>query len=212
VVTAAQLIDYGIVSAVLIAIPGPSVLFLVGRAFARGRRTALASVVGNALGVYLVAVAVAFGLGTVVARSDTAFEIVKFVGAAYLVYLGIAAVTHRRRLASALGAEQPAHRTVRSAADGFLVGVANPKALVIFGAVLPQFVNRAAGHVPSQMLVLALVSFGTALVSDSCWVLAASTFRRWLASSPRRLEMIGGAGGLAIITVGISVALTRRKQ
>jgi threonine/homoserine/homoserine lactone efflux protein len=101
---------------------------------------------------------------------------------------------------------------LRSAREGFVVGLANPKALLLFGAILPQFVNRSAGDLPGQMLLLALVSFATALVSDSAWVVAASAFRRWFAQSPRRLEMIGGAGGLAIIAVGVSVAATGRKD
>lgn len=207
-----QIASYGLVSLVLIAIPGPSVLFAIGRALSGGRRRAIASVVGNAVGVYVVAVLVAVGLGTVVARSDTIFEVIKFGGAAYLVYLGVAAIRHRRSLASSLEYQQPEGGRVRAVRQGFLVGLANPKALLLFGAILPQFVNRSAGHIPLQMLLLALVSFATALVSDSAWVVAASAFRRWFARSPRRLELIGGAGGLAIIAVGISVAATGRKD
>lgn len=82
--------------------------------------------------------------------------------------------------------------------------------LIIFGAVLPQFVNRSAGHVPGQMLQLALVSFGIALVFDSVWAIAASAVRSWFAGNPRRLAAVGGAGGLAMIGVGVSVAVTGR--
>jgi len=213
-VSGSQLVSYGIVSAVLIAIPGPSVLFAVGRALARGRQTALATVIGNALGVYVVAVLVAVGLGAVVERSDALFQVVKYVGAAYLVYLGVQAIRHRRSLASALDADQgtPTGGALRAARQGFVVGIANPKALILFGAILPQFVDRQAGHVPGQMMILALLSLATALVSDSAWVLAASAFRRWFARSPRRLELVGGIGGLAIVAVGISVAATGRKD
>jgi threonine/homoserine/homoserine lactone efflux protein len=212
VLSRSQIISYAVVSLVLIAVPGPSVLFAVGRALSRGRRSALSTVVGNALGVYVVAVLVAVGLGTVVARSDTVFEVIKFGGAAYLVYLGVTAIMHRRALSSTLPRDQPEWSMLRSAREGFVVGLANPKALLLFGAILPQFVNRSAGDLPGQMLLLALVSFATALVSDSAWVVAASAFRRWFAQSPRRLEMIGGAGGLAIIAVGVSVAATGRKD
>jgi threonine/homoserine/homoserine lactone efflux protein len=213
-VSGSQLVSYAIVSAVLIAIPGPSVLFAVGRALSRGRQLALATVVGNAFGVYVVAVLVSVGLGTVVARSDMLFQIVKYAGAAYLVYLGVQAIRHRRSLAAALDADQPASPggTLRAARAGFIVGLANPKALILFGAVLPQFVDRAAGHVPAQMLILALVSLVTALASDSAWVVAASAFRRWFTRSRRRLELVGGTGGLMIIAVGISVAATGRKD
>jgi threonine/homoserine/homoserine lactone efflux protein len=212
VLSSSQVISYAVVSGVVIAIPGPSVLFAVGRALSGGRRSALASVVGNALGVYVVAVLVSIGLGAVVARSDVAFDVIKYVGSAYLVYLGARAIANRRKLTTALTAQQPAWGAARSARQGFVVGVANPKALLLFGAVLPQFVDRAAGDVPLQMLLLALVSFFTALLSDSAWVLAASAFRRWFARSPRRLELIGGAGGLAVVVVGITVALTGRRD
>jgi threonine/homoserine/homoserine lactone efflux protein len=207
-----QLLSYAVVSGILIAIPGPSVLFALGRALSRGRRSALASVVGNAFGVYVVAILVAVGLGNVVTRSDAAFEVIKYAGAAYLVYLGVQAFRSRRELATALTAHQPEWGALRSARQGFVVGFANPKALLLFGAILPQFVNRAAGDVQVQMLFLALVSFVTALFSDSAWVLAASAFRKWFARSPRRLEVVGGTGGLAIIVVGITVALTGRKD
>jgi len=88
--------------------------------------------------------------------------------------------------------------------------VANPKAVILFAAVLPEFVNRQAGHVPVQMLLLSLVSFTIALVSDSAWGLAASTVRTWFARSPRRLELVGRAGGLAMVALGLSVAVTGR--
>jgi len=90
--------------------------------------------------------------------------------------------------------------------------VTNPKALILFGAVLPQFVNRAVGHVPLQMLLLALVSIVIGLVSDSTWALVASRLRAWFARSPRRFALVGGAGGLAMIGVGVTVALTGRQD
>jgi len=92
--------------------------------------------------------------------------------------------------------------------DGFVVGVTNPKAFILFGAILPQFVNRGAGNVPAQMLLLALVSVCLGLASDCTWGLAASAVRAWFARSPRRYALVGGAGGLAMIGVGVTVALT----
>ncbi|MCW2932368.1 MAG: lysine exporter protein, partial [Actinomycetia bacterium] len=96
--------------------------------------------------------------------------------------------------------------------DGFTVGVTNPKAYILFGALLPQFVDRGAGHVPAQMLLLALVSVSFGVISDCAWGLAASGVRAWFARSPRRFALVGGAGGLAMIAVGLSVALTGRKD
>ena len=91
-----------------------------------------------------------------------------------------------------------------------MVGVTNPKTMVFFAAVLPQFVDRSAGRVPAQMLLLGLISTGIALVCDSTWGLAASAARDWFARSPRRLSLVGGAGGLAMIGLGVTVAVTGR--
>jgi threonine/homoserine/homoserine lactone efflux protein len=91
-----------------------------------------------------------------------------------------------------------------------VVGVTNPKSYILFGAVLPQFVNRAAGNVPGQMLLLSVFSVVIGAVSDCGWGLAASGVRSWFASSPRRFELVGGAGGLAMIGLGVAVAVTGR--
>ena len=207
-----HLLGYALASFVLIVIPGPSVLFVVGRALAYGRRTALATVCGNAAGNYVVAACVAFGIGTLVERSVAVFTAVKLAGALYLVWLGIQAIRRRKALASAFAGVTEARGDRRAAREGFLVGVTNPKALILFGAVLPQFVDRAAGHVPVQMLLLSLVSIAIGLVSDSSWGVAASFVRSWFARSDRRFAMVGGAGGLAMIGVGLTVALTGRQS
>lgn len=207
-----HLLGYALASFVLIVIPGPSVLFVVGRALAYGRRTALATVCGNAAGNYVVAACVAFGIGTLVERSVAVFTVVKLAGALYLVWLGIQAIRRRKALASAFAGVTEARGDRRAAREGFLVGVTNPKALILFGAVLPQFVDRAAGHVPVQMLLLSLVSIAIGLVSDSSWGVAASFVRSWFARSDRRFAMVGGAGGLAMIGVGLTVALTGRQS
>jgi threonine/homoserine/homoserine lactone efflux protein len=209
-ITVGNLTGFTLASLVLIAIPGPSVLFVIGRALSLGRASAIASVVGNAAGVYVVAVLVAVGLGTLVQRSDMAFTVIKLAGASYLVLLGVQAFRHRRDIAAALEAQVPQVSRWRAVRQGFVVGVGNPKALIIFGAVLPQFVDRQAGHVTEQMLLLSLVSFGIALISDSMWAVAAGTVRSWFEANPRRLAAVGGAGGLAMMGVGVSVAVTGR--
>ena len=203
---------FAVTCLIVIAIPGPSVLFVIGRALAHGRRTALASVAGNAAGVQVVAVSVALGIGTLVQRSDLVFTVVKLAGAGYLVWLGVKAIRHRRSLADVMLVAAAPRSGWKAAAEGFTVGVANPKAYVLFAAVLPQFANQAAGHVPLQLLLLSLVSLPIALISDSTWGLAASGVRSWFARSPRRLELVGGLGGLAIIGVGVALALTGRKD
>ena len=211
-VTGTQVVGFAVTCLIVIAIPGPSVLFVIGRALAHGRRTALASVAGNVAGVQVVAISVALGIGTLVQRSDLVFTVVKLAGAGYLVWLGIKAIRHRRSLADAMLVAAAPRSGWRAAAEGFTVGVANPKAYVLFAAVLPQFANQAAGHVPLQLLLLSLVSLPIGLISDGTWGLAASGVRAWVARSPRRLELVGGLGGLAIVGLGVTLALTGRRD
>jgi len=208
-----RLLAFAALSFLLIVIPGPSVLFVIGRALAQGRRAALTTVVGNTLGAYLLVVAVAFGIGSVVERSVLVFTVLKLAGAVYLVYLGVKAWRERGSLRAAFaGGEVPAHSGLRTFWEGFAVGVTNPKTIVFFAAVLPQFVDRDSGHVTVQMLLLGLVFNVIALASDSVWGLVASTARGWFARSPRRLSMVGGVGGLTMIGLGVTVAVTGRKD
>ena len=209
-ISTGQLLGFALASLVLIVIPGPGVLFVVGRALAHGRRTALPTALGHAAGNYVVAACVAVGLGTLLQRSVEAFVIVKVAGALYLIWLGVHAIRRRKSLAEAMAVAAAPRQGWRAARDGAVVGLTNPKAYILFGAILPQFVNRAAGNVPAQMLVLALVSVTIGAASDCLWGFAASAVRAWFARSPRRVEMVGGAGGLAMIGVGVTVAFTGR--
>ncbi len=196
---------------VFVVIPGPSVLFVISRGVALGRRAALLTVVGNTLGVVLLVVLVAAGVGAVVERSILAYEVIRIGGALYLAYLGVQAIRHRRSLATVLGATavRSSRQVVR---EGFIVGVTNPKAIVFYTAVLPQFVNRDGAPVPVQLIALGLVLAVIALVSDSMWAVLAGSARRWLAGRPRRLERLGGAGGLIMIGLGTRLALTGRRD
>ncbi|MFD7778374.1 LysE family translocator [Streptomyces sp. NPDC059753] len=209
-VSSDRLLAFAAMSFLLIVIPGPSVLFVIGRALSQGRRAALTTVVGNTLGAYVLVVAVALGVGAVVERSVLVFTTLKLVGAAYLVYLGVKAVRQRRSLHAAFSGDGVAHGSLRTLWEGFAVGVANPKTIVFFAAVLPQFVDRGQGHVSLQMLLLGLVFNVIAVVSDSVWGLVAATTRSWFARSPRRLSMVGGVGGLTMIGLGVTVAATGR--
>ena len=208
----AHLLAFTLTAFLLIVVPGPSVLFTVSRALALGRIAGLATVIGNTLGVYVQVMAVAFGIGALVERSVLVFNVIKLGGAGYLIFLGVQAVRHRKRLAEALGATLERKSIARIAADGFLVGVGNPKVIVFFAAVLPQFVDRSAGHVPGQLLVLGALFAGIALVSDCAWALLAGSARAWFGRSPRRLELIGGTGGLVMIGLGATLAISGRKD
>jgi len=207
-----RLLALATVSALVIVIPGPSVLFVIGRALAHGRRVAVASAVGNVLGSCLLVAVVALGLGSVVAESAAVYLAVKWAGAAYLVFLGVQGIRHRRELkvAEVRGGASTRRGDLRTVLDGALVGVTNPKGLVFFAAALPQFVDHSAGHVVAQMLLLGLVPIGIGLVTDTLWGLTASAARTWFARSERRLSLIGGAGGCAMIGLGVTVAVTGR--
>jgi threonine/homoserine/homoserine lactone efflux protein len=209
-VSSGQLIGFTLVALVLIVVPGPGVLFVIGRALSYGRRTAIATAAGHAAGNLIVAACVAFGLGALLQRSAEAFTVVKLAGALYLVFLGVQAIRRRHALAEALTAAPGEGDVWKALRDGVVVGVTNPKAYILFGAILPQFVSRSAGDVPAQMLVLAFVSVCLGLASDTVWGLAASAVRAWFARSPRRFALVGGAGGLAMIGVGVTIALTGR--
>ena len=211
-VSGGQLAAFAVASFVLIVIPGPGVLFVIGRALAHGRAVALASVAGHAAGNWVVAVCVALGVGTIVERSADVFTAIRLAGAAYLIWLGVQAFRRRHALADVLTEAAAPRGGVQAVREGFVVGVTNPKAVILFAAVLPQFVNRAAGHVPVQMLLLSVISIVIGLASDSCWGLAASSVRAWFARSPRRLSLVGGVGGLAIIGLGVTLAVTGRRD
>jgi threonine/homoserine/homoserine lactone efflux protein len=211
-VQADRLLAFTVTAFVVIVIPGPSVLFVVGRALACGRRVAVWTVVGNALGEYVQVIAVAIGVGALAEQSVAVFTVLKILGGAYLIYLGVRTFRERGSLAAAL-AQPAAPRTDRRAfLEGWTVGVSNPKTVVFLAAILPQFVDRAAGNVPVQILLLGAVFAAIAVASDTIWATAAGGVRLWFARSPRRLELIGGAGGLAIIAVGAGLVISGRKD
>jgi threonine/homoserine/homoserine lactone efflux protein len=213
-VPASHVLAFAAVVAVLIAIPGPSVLFTISRALTVGRRGALLTVIGNEIGLCVQVAAVAFGTGAVVERYAQVITVIKLAGAVYLVFLGVQAIRHRRSMAEALAAKVAPVRPWRAIRDGFVVGVANPKTIVFLVVALPELTTTAPGHlpVPVQMLILGMLFPAIALVLDSVWAAVAGTVRQWLVASPRRLALIGGTGGLVMIGLGVSIAATGRKD
>jgi threonine/homoserine/homoserine lactone efflux protein len=213
VVPASHMLAFATLAAALVAVPGPSVLFTVSRALTVGRKSALYTVAGNELGLCAQVAVVAFGAGAYLERSAQVFTIVKWAGGAYLVYLGAQAIRHRRSMVEALAARVAPVPPPRAMRDGFVIGLTNPKTIVFFVIALPEFTAPASGRLPvqAQMLVLGLLFPVIALVLDSGWAAAAGTVRQWFTRSPRRLALIGGAGGLVMIGLGIGVAATGRK-
>ena len=207
-----HLASFTLISLALIIAPGPNVLFVISRSLMLGRAAGVRTAVGGQIGVWLQVVAVAFGIGALAEQSVAVFTVIKLAGAGYLVYLGVQAIRHRRLLAAAVDATKGHTSTRRLVRDGIVVGSSNPKTIVFFAAVLPQFVARPAGHVPVQMLLLGSVFLVIATLCDSAWAVAAGSARAWFARSPRRLELVGGTGGLVMIGIGASLALTGRKN
>jgi threonine/homoserine/homoserine lactone efflux protein len=210
-VTAGNLIAFAITAVIVIAIPGPSVLFIVSRALGSGRRVAVLSVLGNTVGEYIQVIAVAFGIGAIAEQSVALFTAMKLVGGLYLVYLGIKMFRERRSMPAAMEVVSGVASDRQSFRQGVIVGVSNPKTVVFMAAILPQFVTPAAGDVPAQILLLGLVFSMIAIASDTTWAFAAGALRAWFARSPRRMEVIGGAGGLAIVAVGAGLLASGRK-
>jgi threonine/homoserine/homoserine lactone efflux protein len=206
--SSSQWIAFLIASILFIQIPGPSVLFMLGRALTVGRRDALVSVAGNGLGLLVQVMLVAVGLGAVVAASATAYSVLKIAGAAYVIWLGIQAIRHRGDARKAMfeGGDAPSEGS-RALLTGMIVGLTNPKTIVFFVAFLPQFTDETAATGP-QVAVLGLVFAAMAITSDSIWAILASKARDWFAREPRRLDRLGVAGGLMMIGLGGTMAAT----
>ncbi|MFD3508830.1 LysE family translocator [Nocardia sp. NPDC058666] len=199
-------VAFAVAAFIIIVIPGPNVLFAIGRALTLGRRSGILTVAGAVAGSTVPLVVVAVGLGAVLMASTVLFTVVKVIGAAYLIYLGVTAIRDRKKLATAMNASAPAVSGRRLLGQGFVVGATNPKTVVFFGAVLPQFAEPAAGPLTTQLLVLGAIFLAIQMLSDSVWAVLAATARGWFARSPRRLEAVGSTGGAMIIGLGTSVA------
>lgn len=190
-----------IASVLFIQVPGPSLLFTIGRALTVGRREALLSVLGNGIGVTTQVLLVALGLGSVVAASTTVYTVIKVVGAVYVIWLGVQAIRHRGEARRALESQVSA-QPGDALRIGFVVGVTNPKTVLFFVAFLPQFTAPTAGHVGVQMMLLGLAFGVMAICSDSLWAVLAGKARDWFAREPKRFDKVGAAGGVMMVGLG----------
>jgi threonine/homoserine/homoserine lactone efflux protein len=198
--------EYLIAAMIIILAPGPSVLFVIARAIAWGRATAVLTVLGNVSGSFVLSSLVALGIGPILQKYHIAYVAVQWGGGLYLIHLGIDAIRKRAVHASDMTNQGPVGPTpLSSIRDGFWVGVLNPKAIVFFAAVLPQFVDIEGTTVTRQLLFLGLTFCVLAFISDGMWGLLAGTARTWLASSNHRLERLRGFGGSIMIILGLSV-------
>lgn len=204
-IPAANILAFCVAAVPLIMVPGPTVLFVIGRSLALGRVGGLLSVLGNAIGALVIAIVVALGVGVLVESSVVAFTVIKIAGSAYLVYLGIQAIRHRNDASKEVDVAEVSRSRQRLVWEGFVVGITNPKTLVFLIAVLPQFVDYNAGSIPLQLGLLGALFVIFALISDGAWALLAGTARDWFAASPRRLAVLSAIGGALIIVIGVAM-------
>ena len=199
-----RLWEYLIATILIILAPGPSVLFTIARAVAWGRVAAIATVIGNAFGMFLVSVLVAFGLGPLLQSSKLFYNSIQWAGGAYLIYLGFSAIAASRVDAQGMQkteGSKPSFFT--SLKNGFWVGVLNPKSIVFFAAILPQFVDQEKNNVTAQLLLLGAIFATIALISDGSYGLLAGTVRSWLAGDVKRLIFMRRFGGVVMIGLGL---------
>lgn len=197
-----------IASMAIILAPGPSVLFAIARAIAWGRVAAVITVAGNAFGMLILAIFVAIGLGPLLDRSDLLFYSLQIAGGLYLIWMGIDAIRHRVASASEMTAVvEAAPAPLKNFWEGFVVGILNPKAIVFFAAIFPQFVDRSLRNVTLQLISLGAVFSLLALLSDGTWALVAGTARKWLSGDARRLVTLRYTGGLVMVILGIAIVI-----
>ena len=204
-----RLWEYLIATVLIILAPGPSVLFTIARAIAWGRLAAVATVIGNALGMFLVSVFVAVGLGPILQRSEILYNAIQWAGGGYLIYLGYSAIVASKVDAQDMqssGGFKPSFFT--SVKNGFWVGVLNPKSVVFFAAILPQFIDQEKNNIAAQLLLLGAIFALIALISDGTYGLLAGTVRQWLSGDLKRLVFMRSFGGVAMIALGFFTILS----
>jgi len=194
----------------LLLIPGPAVLYITARSATQGRVAGLVSVLAIETANFIQAVAAALGLSAILLSSALAFDVVKYLGAAYLIYLGI-----RKFMSSDNGAEKEEFKRESLSSiywQGFAVNILNPKTALFFFAFLPQFVDPSRGNVTTQNLLLGAIFVGMAIITDSMYALLASSLAGRLAGNRRFQKGQRYFAGLVYIGLGITTALTGTKK
>ena len=190
---------------ILLITPGPAVLYIITRSVDQGRRAGIVSVLGIQIGTLTHVFGAALGLSAILVTSALAFDIVKYLGAAYLIYLGIRTLLNGKPAVESQTVERKNLKTIFS--QGVIVAILNPKTALFFFAFLPQFVDGARGSVPLQFLLLGAIFVGMALVTDSIYALLAGTAGRRLKGSPRFLRAQRYITGTIYIGLGVTTAL-----
>jgi threonine/homoserine/homoserine lactone efflux protein len=193
-------------SLALAVVPGPAVLYIVARSIDQGRVAGFVSALGISIGGLVHVVAATIGLSSLLASSATAFTIVKYAGAVYLILLGIRRLLTRERTVDDTATPPRGRR--RIFVDGVVVNVLNPKTALFFLAFLPQFVEPGEGAAALQILVLGLIFVAIALCSDATWAFAAGTVGSWLRGSRWYLGVKRWVTGTVFVGLGLSTTRT----
>ena len=193
-------------AAILLVIPGPAVTYVVSRSIGHGRAAGLVSVLGIVTGTLCHVVAAALGISALLASSAVAFQSVKYLGAAYLIYLGIK--TLRRSDEQFVEADTGETKLIRIYGQGLLVNVLNPKTALFFLALLPQFVDPARGHVTLQILQLGILFAVMGWCSDSVYAAVAGTVAERIRGSLRLRRAQRNVSGGALIALGLASAFS----
>ncbi len=193
-------------AAVLLVIPGPAVTYVVSRSIGHGRAAGLVSVLGIVTGTLFHVVAAALGISALLASSAVAFQFVKYLGAAYLIYLGIK--TLRRKDERLVEADSGEKKLLRLYGQGLLVNVLNPKTALFFLAFLPQFVDPARGHVTLQILQLGFLFAVMGWCSDSVYAVIAGTVAERIRGSLRLRRIQRNVSGGGLIALGLASAFS----
>jgi threonine/homoserine/homoserine lactone efflux protein len=196
---------------VLLLIPGPAVLYIVARSIDQGRRAGLASSSGIATGSLVHVLAATLGLSALLVSSATAYGLVKYAGAGYLIFLGIKKFREHPASNDDIRHTPPLPLR-RIYAEGVLVNVLNPKTAIFFFAFLPQFVSPTRGHVTLQFLALGMLFTGMGFVSDSVWALTAGSASRWLRGNPTFIRNQHYVSGTVYLGLGVATAFTGSKH
>jgi threonine/homoserine/homoserine lactone efflux protein len=194
----------------LLLTPGPAVMYIVARSIDQGRKAGLASVFGIETGAIVHTLAAAFGLSAILVSSALAFDVVKLLGAAYLIYLGVRKLMEKDVTEVSMNEEPQSLRRIFM--QGMVVNILNPKTALFFFAFLPQFVEPAKGNVALQIVVLGVMFMLMATVTDSMYALAAGTAGRWLRGNLRFLRFQRLFTGTAYIGLGVMAALAGRGE
>jgi threonine/homoserine/homoserine lactone efflux protein len=199
-----NLLGFLLLAIVIIVVPGPSVLFAIGRALVLGTKLAVLSVLGNAFGVGLQIVVVALGLGVLIQELPGALLVIKIAGALVISFLGLKAFIDRGNLEIADENSSSSKTVIK---QSVIVGITNAKTFVFFVAALPSFVSPTEGSLIIQMLFLGMIFSIIGIGSDMVYAVAAGKARDWLSTSKQRLAYFRGAGGIALFFLGIYMFL-----